>query len=535
VSLDTSVPMPRRRSRSAVGAALAHFSGQALGVGLALLVSLLVARRLGVGHETDAFFLGRRIITAIVEALNQLLVVFYIPVIAADAALRTDAFRRVFARRALVSGIGGLVLAAALIVSSPTIVAALAPEFPADAQALSARVLAIFSAALPATTACMVFAALLNVADRFGAPSSLRQLPRALIVATLILAGGSLAVKAATAYTVGWYLVALAMLALAVPIFRAHADDHADNHAPGRAPGNNVSTPARSAPKAHGLALLALLVGALASTWLETAFAATVGTGGVTTLELGQRIGAFLCNTLAMALTLAVFARWSKAAGAAGVLPPDAPSLARALVTGACLLVPLQAFFFINSEALVATLFSHGRFTPEAAAEVAAAIRWMTLAPLSAFIFRLFVVRLLVAPGAGPVLWISLGVLVDIVVRALVFRWLTPEMGIAGIMIGQSVAPLVPIALCIAALRRRPGFFGGFALGSARGLVVAAALAAAGFLLGASAGAALARSLGLEALPAALCALAASCLLGCAAFAGVSRRLGVSVSMDLGR
>jgi peptidoglycan biosynthesis protein MviN/MurJ (putative lipid II flippase) len=398
----------------------------------------------------------------------------------------------------------------------------LAPDFPDDAKLLSTRVLAIFGAALPATTVCMLFAAFLNVSGRFGAPSSLRQLPRALIVVTLVVSSTSLAVKAASAFTAGWYIVALAMLALALPIFHAHAeDDHAKPESQAKVPG---------APTAHGLCLVILMIGALASTWIETTFAAAVGPGGITTLELGQRLGAFLANTLAMALTLAVFARWSRP-DRPGDPHKDASHFGSTLIVGVCLLAPIQIFLFTNSETLVTILLSHDRFGAEAAEAVASAIRWMTFAPLSAFVCRLFVVRILATSGARTALWVGLGVAIDLAVRALVYRWLTPILGIPGIMIGQSLAPLVPIALYVSLARRRPGFFGRFDLGQARGLPVAAALGCLALVIGAWIGSAAARSLGLGEWLAAFCSLAVSGSLGALAFGVTGLRLKVPLSL----
>ena len=262
----------------------------------------------------------------------------------------------------LIAGLGGCGLAALFILSAPWIVATLAPDFPEAGRRLATQVLAVFGAALPATMISVAFAAFLNVAGRFGAPSSTGHVPRAAIVATLLLAGGALAVKAALAFTLGWYLVALLLFVLAVPVLRQHAlDDHAK---PELAP-----VAARRA--ALGTALVLMVLGAFASTWLETYFAAGVGPGGVTTLELGQRLGALLANTLAMALTLAVFARWSRAAGSGapelGGLPAEAGRLGSTLVIGLCLLAPVQVFFFVNSDALVDALLDHGRFDAEAA------------------------------------------------------------------------------------------------------------------------------------------------------------------------
>ena len=78
--------MTQARRKSLLGSGSAQFAGQFLGLLLAILVSHLIARRMGVGPQADAFLLGRRLITAVTEALNQIVVAVFIPLIAAQAA-----------------------------------------------------------------------------------------------------------------------------------------------------------------------------------------------------------------------------------------------------------------------------------------------------------------------------------------------------------------------------------------------------------------------------------------------------------------
>jgi peptidoglycan biosynthesis protein MviN/MurJ (putative lipid II flippase) len=195
------------------------------------------------------------------------------------------------------------------------------------------------------------------------------------------------------------------------------------------------------------------------------------------------------------------------------------------------MLAPIQIFLFVNSEALVTVLLSHDRFGAEAAEAVASAIRWMMFAPLTAFVCRLFVVRMLATTGVRTAVWVGLGVALDLAVRAMVYRWLTPILGVPGIMIGQSVAPLVPIALYVSLARHRPGFFGQFGLGPARGLPAAAALGCLALVIGAWIGAAMARSLGLGEWMAAFWSLGVSGSLGVLVFGLTGLKLKVPLSV----
>ena len=99
----------------------------------------------------------------------------------------------------------------------------------------------------------------------------------------------------------------------------------------------------------------------------------------------------------------------------------------------------------------------------------------------------------------------ALGVVADVAAKLVLFYWLTPRLGVAGIMLGQGLAPLLPIAIYLALTRRRPGFVGGFALGRSRGLPVAAALGCLGLdARGARLGTAVADAAGLGGTLAAL-------------------------------
>ena len=412
--------LPGGRRFSTVLAGLAHFAGQALGFALALLVSLLVARKLGAGTETDAFFLSRRVITGVIETLNRILVVFYIPLIAADAALNSRGFRRAFARRLLIAGLGGCGLAALFILSAPWIVATLAPDFPEAGRRLATQVLAVFGAALPATMISVAFAAFLNVAGRFGAPSSIRQFPRAAIVATLLLASGALAVKAALAFTLGWYWWRWCS---------SSSRCRCSASTPWTIMPSPESAPAAARRAAHGTALVLMVLGAFASTWLETYFAAEAGPAG-SPRSSSASAWARCSPTPSPWRCAGGLPRWSRAAGSgaagsgvagsgvgSGGLPAEAGRLGSTVVVGLCLLAPVQVFFFVNSGALVDALLDHGRFDAEAARAVAEAIRWMALAPLSAFVLRLVVVRIIVEPGIPVTAWVALGVAADVAAK----------------------------------------------------------------------------------------------------------------------
>lgn len=503
------------RRFSSLLAALSHFGGQLVGIALALLVSHLIARRLGISGEADAFFFGRRIATSLIETLSQVMGIFYIPLVAAHAVRTGQGFLRATLRHAAIAASLGLGLSLLIGIGSAPVVRLLAPGFGPEAAALARQTLTLFGAALPATMACIVLAAFLNVTGRFGMPSTIRQLPRAAIALTLAVAGTNIAVLGAGAFSVAWAFVAAIMLLQCLRIARDWEPDVLTDTA---------TDAARVRPLAAGVSAVLLMVAALASTWLETAFAAQVGQGGVTQLELTQRLGTLPGNTLAMALSLVVFTSWSMRA-ATGVRP-TASDFWRNIFIGLAALVPIQAYIALHSETLVNLLLGYGEFDAAAAQSVANSLVWMTLAPLSAFVLRMVLVRVVSDPTLPVVRLIAIGVTFDTAAKALLFQAMTPAFGVAGIVTAQAIAPVATLLLMAVLLRGRGVLAGPVRLGREAGLGAAAVAAVAGFVLGrmpfSDAAGSPAADLGI---------LAASGLLGLALFLVAAKVFRVSVSL----
>ncbi|MEE3071540.1 MAG: hypothetical protein VX378_10605, partial [Pseudomonadota bacterium] len=63
-------------------AGLRQFVVQLLGLGLAVVISVLISHQLGAGAQADAFLLGRRLVTGLQELMTQVLVLVFIPMLA---------------------------------------------------------------------------------------------------------------------------------------------------------------------------------------------------------------------------------------------------------------------------------------------------------------------------------------------------------------------------------------------------------------------------------------------------------------------
>ena len=466
-----------------LGAGSAQFAGQALGLVLALVVSHLIARTMGTGPEADAFLLGRRLITAVTEALNQVIVVVFIPLIAAQVAGGAG-LGQIVLRSGGAAFAVGLGLGLSLMLAAPWIVAGVADGFAQETAALATRVVAILALALPATVATVALGAYCNVRGRFGAAAAIRQLPRAAVAGTLALGAGGLAVLAAGAYAAGAVAVTLLTLVVAWRL----------RHAPMRA----TRPSGRAATGRRGAASIVLAVGAMAALWLETAVAADVGAGAVAVLDYGQRLGALLPNTLGTALTLVVFSDLSRRAAAGeGALDTR---LGAALWTGLALTLPLTIGLVATAPDLVELVLGYGAF--DSHTEVTTLVRWMAVAPLGALATRMLYARVLADEGLPMVRLVGGAVAADLILRAVLFAVLVPRIGLTGVPLALLLAPLGPVLVMAVGLRGR-GVWPRFDRSALDGPLMATALASsAAIAAGAWIGGALAEGAKAQALAA---------------------------------
>lgn len=478
---DTSGPgRPRPRPISLLTAGFSQFSGQALGILIAVLVSHLIARRLGVGPEADAFLLGRRLVTSLSEVLNQVVVVVFIPLIAARAAAG-HGVGKILGHAGGAALALGLALAGGLALCAPAIVAILAPDFDPGTADLARRVVMILAMALPAAVATIAFAAYCNVKGRFGMPAAIRQAPRAAVAAALLLGSGALALQAAAAYTIAFWAVAALTLIVAFGL-RGDGD------------GTPSAQASASAVGRRGGAAILLTLGALASIWLETAFAARQGVGAVAMLDFSQRLGALCGNTLAMALALVTFADLSRRA-AAGETEDLGARFGKATLTAIALLLPLQLVFLVNAGAVVDLIIAHGEMSADAVARVTELLRWMAVAPLGALITRMLLMRVLAEHGLPIARLVGGAVVLDILVRLGLFTLLTPLLGLLAIPVALVFAPAAPIAFLAFWLRRRGAIVWKGLPDSARPILAASVLCSGAIVVGAALGPVLERIL----------------------------------------
>jgi len=416
------------RLRQGFPAETGQVVAQFAGVLLAVIVSHLIARRLGVGADADAFLLARRLVTSVGEMLNQILVVIFIPLAAARAAAGVGQ-RAAMALSGGGAFVAGVLLAAVFALAAPMIVGAMAPDFDVETAALATTLIALFAAALPTAVASIAVGAYCNVRGVFALPAFLRHFPRLALAASLALGGGALAVQSASAYALAHVVVLASIAALALSLPHNVAE-----RGPPRA--------AAAALRGRSLAALSLTLGMLLSLWMETAFATRVGVGAVSILDFGQRLGALCGNTLGAALALVTFANISRRA-AEGDHAGMAQSFDRSMRVAIVLLGPLQFGLFVNADAIAELIVGYGATSSAAIAKVAEIIRWIAFAPIGAVVFRMLLMRVLAEPGSRVLRVVASAVAIDVLTRLMIFVVLTPMIGLVAIPLALTTAPLV--------------------------------------------------------------------------------------------
>lgn len=393
---------------------------QLIGLALAVAISVAISHRLGTSPEADAFYLGRRLVTGLQEILVQVLSLVFLPMIAMQASPRG------LAKLATWVALGGIAIALVFALGAKFVVTAIAPTLTGDAAVLAERVIMVLSASLPLALLGVLAGSALNLAGWFAWPAMLRLLPRVLVLTVFLLAlGAQDSVTWAALAFVGGNAVALLLM---LPFLR--------------------SGPAVPSARPQIGAALILVVGAQAALWFETAMAARAGVGGVALLEMAQRVGALLGNTLALAVLVPVFAKWT---GSPELRTPQ--YFWRVVSGGATVLILVQGTLIYNAPKIVEQVLGQGAFEVAAQTQLTPVLLIMGFAPFATFLSRAFVIWVLTRQGKNAIGLVALSVLVDLAVRACAGGWMLPTMGVGAVALGMVLGPCA-VALLLWARNR---------------------------------------------------------------------------------
>jgi peptidoglycan biosynthesis protein MviN/MurJ (putative lipid II flippase) len=191
--------------------------GSALGSIIGLGTFLLLARFLGAGAASDAFFLVRRFVQgldgSIERAGRQILVPSMIRRAASGESTEVD----LPSAGLLLSALGiGLLAGTGLFFYAEDVVGWLAPGFDQEHGVIAARLMRIIAPMIPLTVAATIALSYLNAARKFGLGGLVAQVPRLVLFLAILLLPTSVEM-------LSWALLlgtALYAVIIAIPVLR---------------------------------------------------------------------------------------------------------------------------------------------------------------------------------------------------------------------------------------------------------------------------------------------------------------------------
>jgi len=486
-----------------------------LSMAASLVRSAMVAAAFGAGRVTDAFFVALFVPETIQLRLMGPLIGAFVPVLVQHLSLGD---RRAAGRLIGTALLGTLALATAgavagFLVPGP-LVAAIAPGFEPETQALAAGALRLLLPLAVFTTSATVLEGVLSAHRKFAVSALAPVLGSAATIACLAACGTASGVQGlALAFLLGGVVAC----AIQVPAFLRLG------FRPERPLG--LGDPAVRRILWLMLPIFGDQVVGLVVRCVENNLASRLDAGSISALGYALRLHGAPVAVFALGLGIvALPALASHHAREDGGRFRETAAAGLRCLTLIC--VPIAAFFLLASRDLVRLFYQYGSFDAAAVEDTARVLRWLTPGLLGQAA-ALFLCRALYAQERpGAILWTSAGT------AAFNVAWdlaTVPWLGVNALALGASLTWLLYAACLHRTLVRAPGMEGGWGLrsffarvGVATG-VMAAAVGLGGALLPSGGGAAFRCAvLGAAGLAAFLPACAA---LGVREVTGLLRRL----------
>jgi len=424
-----------------------------MGVGLSLATAVLIANRLGAGPATDAFFLIRRFVTGATEALRRVIFFVYVPpLVSAMRSKNGPATRRLLWKHLSRSLGVTLVVAVALVVFAPQVVAVFAPGFDAEQAGLATLVLYIMAFLIPAGLVLAAISSLLLASRIFGRPEFARNLPRLLMILLILAMVPPLGIIA-----LSWTLLAGTIVAilLLIPVLIALLRDKEGKPGAAQRPepapassdkvvGGEPMLDTEPELKIGGRILPVVLIQIFrqGGGWIDLAFASTLAAGSVSIMVYAQRIVNLGPAVLATSLFTVMYAELAHTAVDRGgaSLQRDAISSLRA---GMFILTPSIAFLWVTVDTLFDLLFVHGAFGIAEAESAVSIARVLLPVFITTFIVNNLIFSAY-ADSSIPHLKLAVSVtIVGLVVRFAALILLVGPFGIMAIPIASAIAAVV--------------------------------------------------------------------------------------------
>ncbi|WP_415893035.1 lipid II flippase MurJ [Neptuniibacter sp. PT8_73] len=417
---------------NAAKAIFLQFSFQALGLAAALLISVLLAFKLGAGIESDIFFLARRVITGFTEAINKAMVVVYIPVFIYAIISSIDRATKLLTRSLIKSSLLSCCLVAILLFLSDAIVSLLASDQTLEQQSQTVSILNIFILLIPAAVVSVVLQGFCKAVGYFGTSEFGKLFPRIFLLLALFLFTPSDQVAIlAYAFVVGYYVFVLYLLVSVLRYLRSFqpvggSDEQLNKDGDGLA-------------KRRGYAMIIVLLASQIGIWLETHYALSSGEGGLSLLEYAQRLGNLVPGVLSFSIVGVFYTVWCREF-ALDKGDDIQAYLLHWLAIGLLLIIPISVFTYIYADSLVYLFFYNEKFTMDSVEQSALLMQLVIPAVVATFVVNFLIGWVLANPAFSILKIISIYAALDCMARLITFEVFSDTHGLNGVAIAISIS-----------------------------------------------------------------------------------------------
>lgn len=314
-----------------------------------------------------------------------------------------------------------------------TFVKTLAPGFSEETLVLTTNLLRILLLTLPLGIMLSILSSLFNGYGHFAKPELINQLPRALLVATLLLLIPPygvvlLCIVMVLGTLIGFTLILKSSIKFLGPFFTAAVNANNNNKV------GKFDT--------HGLFLPILLMQGygILVVWIDYAFASSTNTGGVSMLEYGQRLIQMLPGTIAGSIVTVMYTKFAQQKTYGHAHDTLLASLVTATRKGLLVLAPITLFMSITSSIIVNLVLNHGAFTDEAATITAGVMSLYAPSIVMSFLINLSLAALYVDKNAPQVKITLVMVVVGLLSRIIMDFYFLQQWGLYGISLAASLS-----------------------------------------------------------------------------------------------
>jgi putative peptidoglycan lipid II flippase len=432
---------------------------------LGFVVQFLIASSFGTSAGTDAYFVGFFLATFLANIGVQVFTTLVVPLTFDHAAQGREKDTLAFLNAVLLLFTAPLAVFSLLLLLAPRIAIAIAaPGFRGETLAATETMTRIMAAGTLLTGIAGYLSAVLNVRRVFWLPGAVPIFQAALTIAGILLFRDALGPNVLA-------VCFLASAALSVALQGAAALRL--GHLAALAPAWRDPLLARLRALLAPVILSALVVQALFM--VDKVIASKLDEGSVSALSFASTI-----NFLGLQIVAGTFVTVLFTDLAALIAGRDLPGFRLAFQRNTryllALLVPFAVMAFVRSREVVAVLFGHGKFGPEAEAATSRALVMYSIGlpmlGINMLLARVFhALKEMSARMAIDLVWLATNVLASLL--------LVGPMGIAGLALGTSTASALNVGLALLYLRRRHGGVGESAVARALVESLAAGLAMA--------------------------------------------------------